>query len=116
MQERPAVSQARARSIDDSIGGGPRCRPPRYVRGRDLPRLLPMFTEDTAAGPLADHARLVARLRRALRIERCRGLAGDWSYDLARHAQLLEAYRSEFSALRARWKRRHVRGASPPRS
>jgi hypothetical protein len=34
-------------------------------------------------------------MRRALRIERQRGIAGHWAYDLARHAQLLSAYRAE---------------------
>lgn len=34
-------------------------------------------------------------MRRALRLERQRGRAGHWAYDLARHAQLLRAYRSE---------------------
>jgi hypothetical protein len=34
-------------------------------------------------------------MRRALRIERQRGRGGHWAYDLARHAQLLRAYRTE---------------------
>jgi hypothetical protein len=46
----------------------------------------------------ADHARLLAKLRRALRAERQRGLGGHWAYDLARHAQLLRAYRAETAA------------------
>jgi hypothetical protein len=37
-------------------------------------------------------------LRRALRAERQRGIGGHWSYDLARHAQLLHAYRAEAKA------------------
>jgi hypothetical protein len=47
---------------------------------------------------LADHARLLARMRRALRVERQRGIAGHWTYDLARHARLLRAYRAETTA------------------
>jgi hypothetical protein len=97
------------------ISNGPPWRPPRYVRGRDLPRLLPILAEDIAVSSLAAHARLVAMLRRALRLERRRGLAGDWSYDLARHARLLEAYRSELDALSSRSKRCRVGGASPRR-
>jgi hypothetical protein len=66
-----------------------------YVRARDLPRLLPLWPDEMNTASLSDHARLLARLRRALRAERQRGLAGNWTYDLARHAQLLSAYRTE---------------------
>ena len=69
-----------------------------YVRARDLPRLLPLWPHELAATTNADRARLLARLRRALRAERQRGLAGHWTYDLARHAQLLRAYRAEVAA------------------
>lgn len=47
----------------------------------------------------AGRLRLLARLRTALRRERQRGRAGHWCYDLARHAQLLAAYRTEVAAL-----------------
>ena len=80
-----------------------------YVRTRDLPRLLPLWPHELTATTNADRARLLARLRRALRAERQRGLAGHWTYDLARHAQLLRAYRAEVAAHaasnRANWKR-----------
>jgi hypothetical protein len=33
-----------------------------------------------------------------LRVERQRGIAGHWTYDLARHARLLRAYRAETTA------------------
>jgi hypothetical protein len=69
-----------------------------YVRARDLPKLLPLWPSDVGAVSLSDHARLLAKLRRALRRERQRGLGGHWSYDLARHAQLLRAYRAETGA------------------
>ena len=69
-----------------------------YVRARDLPRLLPLWPHELTATTNADRARLLARLRRALRAERQRGLAGHWTYDLARHAQLLRAYRAEVAA------------------
>lgn len=68
---------------------------PDYERRRDLPRLLPLWPHEIDAAAPAEHARLLARLRRALRQERLRGLAGHWAYDLARHAQLLRAYRCE---------------------
>jgi len=69
-----------------------------YVRGRDLPKLLPLWPREIEALRPADHARLLAMLRRALRSERLRGLSGHWTYDLARHAQLLRAYRAETAA------------------
>jgi uncharacterized protein YbjT (DUF2867 family) len=67
----------------------------RYDRARDLPRLLPLWPEEIAdPSPLA-RWRLARVLARALRRERQRGVAGHWSYDLARHAALLKAYRAE---------------------
>jgi hypothetical protein len=69
-----------------------------YKRARDLPRLLPLWPHEIEVGSIAEHARLLARMRRALRMERQRGIAGHWTYDLARHAQLLSAYRAETAA------------------
>ena len=66
-----------------------------YDRRRDLPRLLPLWPHEIEATSLGEHAQLLARMRRALRIERQRGRGGHWAYDLARHAQLLSAYRAE---------------------
>lgn len=66
-----------------------------YQRRRDLPRLLPLWPHEIEPASLAQHARLLARMRRALRMERQRGIAGHWAYDLARHAELLRAYRAE---------------------
>ena len=69
-----------------------------YVRARDLPKLVPLWPAEYQNMTRAGHARLLARLRRALRAERQRGIGGHWSYDLARHAQLLRAYRAEAMA------------------
>jgi hypothetical protein len=69
-----------------------------YCRKRDLPRLLPLWPHEVADDSHAGRLRLLARLRRALRLERQRGLAGHWTYDLARHVQLLAAYRAEVAA------------------
>src|ERR1700741_4231110 len=66
-----------------------------YVRRRDLPKLLPLWPHEIDAATPAEHARLIARLRRALRLERQRGVQGHWAYDLSRHAELLRAYRCE---------------------
>jgi len=69
-----------------------------YVRARDLPKLVPLWPSEINARGLGEHARLLAKLRRALRAERQRGISGHWTYDLARHAQLLRAYRAEAAA------------------
>ena len=69
--------------------------PSRYCRQRDLPKLVHLWPHETEDCTVAGHGRLLARLRKALREERKRGLAGNWTYDLARHTQLLEAYRTE---------------------
>jgi hypothetical protein len=69
-----------------------------YDRARDLPRLLPLWPRELETRSESDHARLLAMMRRALRRERQRGLAGHWTYDLARHAHLLRAYRAEVAA------------------
>lgn len=66
-----------------------------YLRCRDLPRLIPLWPSELQITTNGDHLRLLARLRRALRIERQRGRAGHFAYDIARHAQLLRAYRAE---------------------
>lgn len=62
---------------------------------------------DAGASAYADESlegrqRILAKLRRALRAERRRALAGHWSYDLNRHLGLLSAYKGELGALRAR--------------
>lgn len=89
-----------------------RCAPAApYVRSRDLPRLLPLWPNEIATQDHSDHLSLLAKLRRALRSERLRGLGGHWAYDLARHAHLLRAYRAEMAAyLAARGLDEHTRG------
>ena len=73
-----------------------------YQRGRDLPRLLPLMRSERETPTAEQHVRLIGLIRRALRRERCRGVAGHWTYDLARHAALLAAYRAERAAVCAR--------------
>jgi len=83
-----------------------------YVRSRDLPSLIPLWPHELETQSAAEHAALLARMRRALRNERQRGIAGHWAYDLARHAQLLRAYRSETNA----YLRQYGGNASGPRA
>ena len=68
-----------------------------YVRTRDLSHLIGLWSAEIEAPSLAGQKRLLRLLRQALRAERQRGLAGHWTYDLARHASLLKAYRCELS-------------------
>ncbi len=64
-------------------------------RENELMRLLPLWPHEVADRSPSGRRRVLALLRRALRAERKRGLAGHWTYDLSRHAQLLALYRSE---------------------
>ncbi|MFN3868826.1 MAG: hypothetical protein ACK4MF_07160 [Hyphomicrobiaceae bacterium] len=73
-----------------------------YLRARDLPRLIAIWPNELEETDLAGHGRIVAKIRRALREERKRGKAGHWTYDLARHALLLTAYRCELHHLSRR--------------
>lgn len=73
----------------------------RYCRLTDLPRLANIWPAELNDTSFGGRQRLIAKLKRALRQERQRGLAGHWTYDLARHSQLLAAYREEERALAA---------------
>jgi hypothetical protein len=64
-----------------------------------LQRLLPFWPSEPADVSPEGRARVVARLHQALRAERRRGIAGHWTYDLARHRDLLAAYRQEIALL-----------------
>lgn len=82
-----------------------------YVRERDLPRLIAIWPNELEVSGLSSHGRLVAKIRRALRAERERGKTGHWTYDLARHALLLSAYRCEVQHLARRMSGRADRAA-----
>src|SRR5262245_47629625 len=60
----------------------------------ELARLLPLWPHELTDTSPAGTAHILAVLERALRAERRRGLAGHWTYNLSRHAQLLRAYQS----------------------
>lgn len=68
-------------------------------RRDELARLLPLWPNDIADLSIAGRRRIIAALERALRAERCRGKAGHWAYDLARHAALIRSWRLERAAL-----------------
>jgi hypothetical protein len=76
--------------------GGPL---PPYERSRDLPRLVPIWPGELDNMTPETHHRLLQRLRRALRDERRRGIAGSWTYDLGRHARLYRALHAEIALM-----------------
>ena len=69
--------------------------PQRLDRRAALGRLLPLWPHELADESLQGRLRVVGRLRKALRAERRRGLAGHWTYDLNRHIALSQAYAGE---------------------
>jgi hypothetical protein len=68
-----------------------------YDRRTELPRVLPLWPYELDDESPEGRLRILARLRRALRAERRRGLAGHWAYDLGRHVALLRVYRLELA-------------------
>lgn len=70
-------------------------------RRRVIARLLPLWPNEIEDRSEAGRRRLLAKLARALRAERRRGVAGHWAYDLGRHAALLRLYQEELAASRS---------------
>lgn len=70
-----------------------------YDRRTALAKVLALWPHEIEDESREGRARILAKLRRALRAERQRGLAGHWTYDLARHAELLRVYKQELQAL-----------------
>jgi hypothetical protein len=66
-----------------------------------LSRVLALWPHELDDLSAAGRRNLVAKLKRALRAERRRGVAGHWTYDLARHCELLHLYRQELATLKA---------------
>jgi hypothetical protein len=69
-----------------------------YDRRTELPRILPLWPHELADESPEGRRRVLGQLRAALRVERRRGIAGHWTYDLARHVELLRVYRCELAA------------------
>ena len=78
-------------------------RPPRpaFDRRAALTRVLGLWPGEVDDLSAAGRQNMLAKLRRALRAERRRGVAGHWTYDLARHVELLHLYRQELAMVRA---------------
>lgn len=84
---RPAADEALAATVTIGASG--------YDRARLLLRLVGLDIRQLAEpGPALDAA-IRARLERALRRERLRGVAGCWTYDLNRHLALMQALEAE---------------------
>ena len=87
---------ARAPSIRRRpAAGSPLPRKPTYDRRNELPRILPLWPHELDDDSPEGRRRILDKLRRALKAERRRGIAGHWTYDLARHVELLRVYRLE---------------------
>ncbi|HWV82977.1 MAG TPA: hypothetical protein VNZ50_16210 [Hyphomicrobiaceae bacterium] len=71
---------------------------PRHLRS--LPWLMGAPPLELADRSYYGRAALIAKLARVLAAERRRGLAGHWTYELARHRALLAIYRCEKAAFR----------------
>ena len=56
-----------------------------YVRARDLPRLIALWPQELEDQTSEGSLLILSKLRRALRAERRRALAGHWSYEPNRH-------------------------------
>jgi hypothetical protein len=69
-----------------------------YDRRTELPRVLPLWPHELNDESPDGRRTVVAKLRRALRAERRRGIAGHWTYDLSRHVELLRVYRLELES------------------
>ena len=79
-------------------GSSPHGSSPGGIR-RDTAALLPLWPHELEDGSLAGRQKRIAVLQRALRAERQRGIAGNWTYDLGRHWALLHWYRTETAEL-----------------
>jgi hypothetical protein len=66
----------------------------------DLARLLPLWPHELDDMTSAGCEKRIGLLRKSLRAERRRGLAGHWTYDLGRHSALLRCYKREVDLAR----------------
>ena len=72
-----------------------------YDRERDLPGLIRLDPFARVADDAEGVSRIIAKLERALRAERCRARSGHWTYDLNRHIALRQAFLAESARMAA---------------
>ena len=79
-------------------------RPSRLQQDRrtTVAKVLALWPHELEEESLNGRQKRLAKLRQALRAERRRGLSGHWTYDLARHVELLRVYREELAAATSR--------------
>jgi hypothetical protein len=75
---------------------------PEPDRRTTIAKALALWPHELEDKSLRARQGILARLRQALRAERRRGLSGHWTYDLARHVELLRVYREELAAVTGR--------------
>ena len=83
-----------------AMAGNVRAGAAAYDRARCLPGLIRIDAADIGDDEAAVRS-VLSRLKRALRVERTRGRAGHWTYDLNRHIALRQAYDAEAERLAA---------------
>jgi hypothetical protein len=71
-------------------------------RRTTIAKVLALWPHEIEDESVSGRERILAKLRQALRAERRRGLSGHWTYDLARHVELLRVYREELAAVAGR--------------
>jgi hypothetical protein len=98
-QHCPSLPRWRNPTRGSNCHQGPAAGSPQsYDRRTELPRLLPLWPHELDDESPQGRSRVLAKLLRALRAERQRGIAGHWTYDLARHVELLRVYRHELAS------------------
>ncbi len=70
-----------------------------FDRELELPKLIGIWPAELRDNSAEQAARIIALLRKALRVQRRLGRAAHWTYDLNRHLALVEALRSERARL-----------------
>lgn len=70
-----------------------------YNREKDLPLLLSLWPEQLTDGSIDATETIIQKLKQAIRSERISGRSGHWSYNLNRHAALVNALKAEISYL-----------------
>jgi len=70
------------------------------ISGRATCRVIALWPHELADQSPEGSLLILSKLRRALRAERRRALAGHWSYELNRHLGLMTAYKAELGLMR----------------
>jgi hypothetical protein len=73
---------------------------PAYNRLTQLPGLTGLWPSEMQDFSAAGTLKILALLRKALRLERARGRSGHWTYDLNKHLALAESLKAERAHLR----------------